>query len=138
MPANVSLVPIPGEPFPTRVIDDMQRELVEKYVLARTARLLRDRLEDSAIVTQRNNHFVVLLPETPWEELPAVLRTLDNAAQEQLGLTLSIGVATFPDQAITLEGLLEQAEADMATVPAASTLPAATESNSYHLGASAD
>lgn len=138
VPSNVSLLPIPGAPFPMRVIDDLQRELVEKYVLARTARVLRDKLEDTAIVTQRNKHFVVLLPETPCEELPAVVRTLDTAAQEQLGLTLNIGAATFPDQAITLEGLLEQAEVDMVKVPALRTLPVTTESNSYHLGASAD
>jgi hypothetical protein len=127
-----------------RPIADMQRELVEKYVLARTARLLRDKVDDTAIVTQRNDHFIVLLPETSQDELQATLRMLDTAAHEQLGIPLNIGAATFPNQAITFEGLLEQAEGDMvkhsaaspvpvtvpATVPVA--VPANGEVNGYH------
>lgn len=117
----VSQAVLPAEPFSFRVIGDMQRDLVKKYVLARTARLLREQLDDTAVVTQRHDHFVVLLPETAHDDLQPVLQTLQAAAQEQLGITLNIGAATFPDQAITFESLVEQAEADMLKQPQVST-----------------
>jgi len=124
VPQNLSLKPIPGEPFSMRVIEDMQRGLVEKYILVRTARLLRDELGDISMITQRGNHFVVLLPETTRDELQTILRALETAAQEQLGVMLNIGAATFPDQAITFEALLEQAEGDMVKQPEVSPVPA--------------
>ena len=119
--AQAALPAEPAEPFSFRVIGDMQRDLVKKYVLARTARLLREQLDDTAVVTQRNDHFVVLLPETAHDDLQPVLQTLKAAAQEQLGITLNIGAATFPDQAITFESLVEQAEADMLKQPQVTT-----------------
>lgn len=141
LPPNVVLEAAPGQPFSPRVIKDMQRELIHKYVLARAARLLRQHLPDTAIVTLRDDYFVVLLPETSGEEVPFVCHLLQSTAQEQLGLTFTIGAATFPDQAITFEGLLEQAESAMATMPAGYAAPApvavpaavppATDSGSY-------
>ena len=148
VPLELAQAPLPAEPYSFRVIGDMQRDLVKKYVLARTARLLREQLDDTAIVTQRDDHFVVLLPETAHDDLQPVLVTLKAAAQEQLGITLNIGAATFPDQAITLESLVEQAEAEMVklsqagaqTAPFAATpvvpvpVPATSENNGYHRG----
>ncbi len=148
VPLELAQAPLPAEPFSFRVVGDMQRDLVKKYVLARTARLLREQLDDIAVVTQRDDHFVVLLPETTQEELQPVLQTLKAAAQEQLGITLNIGAATFPDQAITLEALVGQAEEQMvklskvgaqaAPPPPAPVMPvpapATSETNVYHRG----
>lgn len=124
LPASVTIEPAPNAPMTPRVIQDMQRELVNKYVLARAARLLQQHLADTAIITLRDDHYVVLLPETSGEEVPAILNTLQDAAHEQMGLAFRIGVATFPDQAITFEGLLEQAEAAMVNRPVVHTAPA--------------
>ena len=121
VPVELAQAPLPAEPYSFRVVGDMQRDLVKKYILARTARLLREQLDDTAVVTQRNDHFVVLLPETTHDDLQPLLVTLKAAAQEQLGITLNIGAATFPDQAITFESLVEQAEAEMVNQPTADT-----------------
>jgi len=84
------------------------------------------------------------------DDLQTIVAMLAVAAQEQLGVALNIGAATFPDQAITFEALVEQAEDEMvklspagtqaapqlAPMPAAipAPVPATSESNSYHLG----
>jgi hypothetical protein len=99
-------------PF-NRFVEDIQHEIVKKYIFARIANLLIDHLEDSTIVTQRDDHFVALLPETPHEDLSAILKRLEIAAEQKLGLKLRIGMATFPDEEITFEALLERAEAGM-------------------------
>jgi GGDEF domain-containing protein len=94
-------------------IQDIQRELVEKYVLARVADLLVDQLEDSAVITRRNDHFVTLLPEIDRDEVLALIDKLQKAVDKELGLHFKIGASTFPDEALTFESLLEQAEAKM-------------------------
>ena len=148
VPVELAQTPLPAEPYSFRVVGDMHRDLVKKYILARTARLLREQLDDTAVITQRDDHFVVLLPETAQDDLQPVLLTLKAAAQEQLGITLNIGAATFPDQAITFESLVEQAEVAMvkqyqvstqtAPLPASPVVPApvpvTSETNGYHLG----
>jgi len=99
--------------FPSHVVAEFQRELGYKYVLTRIGSLLLEKLEDSAIVTQLKHHFVVLVPETSSDELPSKLQSLQAAAEERLGYKLNIGSATFPDQEITFEALLERAEIAM-------------------------
>jgi hypothetical protein len=97
-----------------RFLEEVQREILQKYVSARIANLLVSELGDLAIVTQRNDHFVTLLPETDRDSLQEVIHKLRAAAAEKLGLELQIGMSTFPDEAVTFETMLEQAEAEMA------------------------
>ena len=89
------------------------RETLEKYVSARLAEFLVGELGDLAIITKRNGHFVTLLPETNRANLSDVLRKLQLSAKEKLGLQLKIGVSTFPDEAVTFERMLEDAESEM-------------------------
>lgn len=96
-----------------RFIEEIQRETLEKYVSARLADLLVNELGDLAIVTHRNNHFITLLPETDRAELDEVIRKLELAAKEKLGIQLKVGVSTFPDEAVTFETMLEHAELEM-------------------------
>jgi hypothetical protein len=100
---------MPLHPF----LREMQRDFMKKYINTRLANLLTEELEDSAVIAQRNDHFVTLLPETGREEMTAILKKLKCAAEEKLGLKLKTGASTFPDRAVTFETLLEQAEAEM-------------------------
>lgn len=96
-----------------RFVEEVRAETLEKYVSARLAELLVAELGDLAIVTKRNNHFVTLLPETDRERLQEITRKLQVAAKEKLGLQLKIGMSTFPDEAVTFESMLENAETEM-------------------------
>jgi len=46
-----------------------------------------------------------------------IVQMLQLTIDEKLGLRVHIGSATFPDQAITFEDLLAQAEVEMQKVP---------------------
>ena len=98
-----------------RFVEEVRSETLEKYVSARLAELLVAELGDLAIVTKRNNHFVTLLPETDRERVQEITRKLQIAAKEKLGLQLKIGMSTFPDEAVTFESMLENAETEMMT-----------------------
>ncbi|MEZ4870518.1 MAG: hypothetical protein R3C14_54820 [Caldilineaceae bacterium] len=100
-----------------RFIKEIESELVKKYILARVADLLIEALDDSAIITQRNSHFVALLPEMADAQLEQTIHELQVASQEKLGVSLKIGTSTFPEEAVTFEKMLEHAEQAMASTP---------------------
>ena len=101
-----------------RFVKDAQQEIIHQYVAARIAGMLMVELQDCDVITRRNNHFVALLPEASRESVDTLVQKLETAAQEQLGLKLKIGLSTFPDEAVTFESLLENAEAKMENKPA--------------------
>lgn len=96
-----------------KFIQDAQREIIHQYVAVRVTKLLMETLQDIDLITQRNGHFIALLPETGRESVDEIIRKLEAAAKEKLGIVLKIGLATFPDEAVTFESLLENAEAKM-------------------------
>lgn len=116
-----------------RFLEEVQRETLDKYVSARIAELLVAELGDLAIVTKRDDHFVTLLPETDGDRVQEIIRKLQVASKEKLGLQLKIGATTFPDKAVTFETMLENAETEMlnakATINGRSIEKAAVEVN---------
>jgi GGDEF domain-containing protein len=122
-----------------RFIEDIKREVVTKYIAKHMAILFAEELEDSAIVTQRDNHFVMLLPETRREDVTAIANRLQAAASRLLGLKLNVGASTFPDEAVTFETLLERAEAEMINVESATQMePGAVSIQSLESGKQPD
>ncbi len=100
-----------------RFIEEMQQEIVKKYISARLAQLLLKELKDYDIITQRDDHFITLLPGISREDIPKVVKRLEIRAKEKLGLTLKIGAATFPEE-VTFEKLVESAEINIGVAPA--------------------
>lgn len=96
-----------------RFMEEFQRDLLKKYVNGRIADLLSKQVRDCDLIAQSNSHFILLLPETSRESAEEIVRRMTAAAEETLGLTMQVGLATFPDQEITFAGLLERAEAEM-------------------------
>jgi hypothetical protein len=95
-----------------RLLEELQRENLERYTLGQLGRLLAERTKDSDLITRLNEHFVALLPETRREAAEEIARRLATEAAEKLGLTLHVGLSSFPDEEVTFEKLLERAESD--------------------------
>lgn len=96
-----------------RLMKVMQSEVWRTYALSQLAKMLIDELGDGAIITQRREHFVVLLAEVDREQSRGVAAKLEAKAEEKLGIRLRVGSAAFPDEAVTFEMLLLRAEAAM-------------------------
>lgn len=92
---------------------ELQEALLQEYVNARIANFLISELQDYAVITRRDDHFITLLPEAGHENIVTTINELQAAAEEKLGLKIHIGCATFPDEAVTFERLLERAETKM-------------------------
>ncbi len=96
-----------------RMVQEVQQAMMKRYVMSDVARRLCDKLEDYDIIAQNNDHFLVLLPEVTLEELSDLSDQLRRAISEQVGVTLQIGTASFPNDAVTFESLVEQAVGGM-------------------------
>lgn len=96
-------------------IQEAQREIIKQYIAARISELLVEELHDCDIVARRNGHFITLMPETTRDTVGDIIRRIKEKAAEKLNLHLNVGLATFPDEAVTFESLLAIAEAQMAT-----------------------
>jgi hypothetical protein len=97
-----------------RFFKEAQAAIVRRYVNTRVADLLLKELEDYNIITQYNGHFIALLTEAEQEDVQRAIQRLQNAASDRLGLQFKIGHALFPEEAVTLEQLLTNAEQRMA------------------------
>jgi GGDEF domain-containing protein len=99
------------------MVQEAQQAMMKQYVLSGVSKTLCNELEDYDIIAKRNDHFLVLLPEATPDRLPDLIKQLRKAVSERVGVTLQIGTASLPENAITFEGLVEKAEEKMAAEP---------------------
>ncbi len=91
-----------------KVLREAQRAMMHELVLAGVAGTLCDELQDYDIIGRQNGYFLVLLPEAKKEDVPGVANRLCNAVSERVGVKLQVAAVTFPDNALTFEGLVQQ------------------------------
>jgi GGDEF domain-containing protein len=96
-----------------RMVQEVQRAMMKRYVLSDVARTLCHGLEDYNVIARANDHFLILLPEVTSEQLPDLAGRLRQAVFEQVGVTPQIGTASFPEDAVTFESLVEKAVGEM-------------------------
>ena len=97
----------------SRLIQEVQRRTIRRHVDARLAELLVKATNVCDIVAYKDGHFLLLLPERSREQAGELMRQVEEAAGETLGLTLHYGMASFPDEEVTFAGLLERAEGEL-------------------------
>jgi hypothetical protein len=96
-----------------RMVQEVQQAMMKQYVLSGVAKTLCAELEDYNIIAQRNDHFLTLLPEVTSGQLADLTGRLRRVVSEQVGVTLQIGTASLPEDAVTFESLVEKAIEDM-------------------------
>jgi GGDEF domain-containing protein len=96
-----------------RMVRETQHAMMKQYVLSDVANTLCDELEDYNVIAQHDDHFLILLPEVKVEDLTDFVKRLQNGMYERSGVRLRVGVASFPDDAATFDGLVDCAEKGM-------------------------
>lgn len=100
-----------------RLLREMQQKMAARYVNARLASLLSENLRDCDLVAIEKDEFVIVLPEMPEEEAQTIIRDMHSHVADNLGVTLRIGEAYFPNKAITLSGLISVANDQLNSQP---------------------
>lgn len=108
-----------------RFTQEFKSGLVQRYVSARAAECLNDRLRSCDILTQTNEQFLALLPEMSRDEALALAADMRTHLNNELGIDLRVGISMFPEDEVTAIGLIERAEAEVDALHAAAGSAAA-------------
>jgi GGDEF domain-containing protein len=98
-----------------KAVAEIQRHLTGRFIAASLAKIISNeaRRTDLIISQSENGPFYVLCPETKGEQSIKLAERIRNTAVEHFGIPVSYGIASFPDEALTYEELVQQAEYDL-------------------------
>lgn len=95
-----------------RAIQDIQKNMLGRFIEAKLAQVINKEARRTDLVLRRGKEgrFVVLCPETNGESSIHLAERIQKIAMERLGIDVAYGIASFPDEALTFEELLQRAE----------------------------
>ena len=107
-----------------RAVREVQEAMMSRYVASRVIRVLDQQLRRTDLVVHNvDGSFVVVCPETNGSTLQTMLERIRSSVEEQLGVAVRCGGASFPDSALTFEDLLHQAEQHVTNAAAPDVRP---------------
>lgn len=106
-----------------RLVQEIQRSMMQRFVLATMAHELSRTLRRTDIVVEDENpgRLLLVAPETNESEALKMGSRVSKLIEERLGVSASYGIAAFPEQALTFEDLRQIAETQMQTGATAAT-----------------
>jgi GGDEF domain-containing protein len=94
-------------PLP-KIVEEVQQAMMKEYTLAGISRILDSNLQSFDTIALRDNCFIVLLPETA-DQISQIGQRLEKAIKDNMGIQVGVGAASFPNEAMTFESLVELA-----------------------------
>jgi hypothetical protein len=90
-------------------LEETERQhLTRQYALSCVAELLLKETKTTDIVSFVDGRFVLMLPETQREEATRLVDRLKKRMREILAADLQTGLSSFPNEEITIFGLMQQ------------------------------
>ncbi|MBV7337960.1 hypothetical protein KFU94_58965 [Chloroflexi bacterium TSY] len=98
-------------------------EVAERYARLQLTQLLRKRLRLIDIISEDRvpGRYLILCPEVEQEYAEAIARQLEDKIAEELGIPARCGIAAFPHDGYTFDGLVEEAVTQLQHSSVAST-----------------
>jgi hypothetical protein len=102
-----------------RVVRDVQRAMMQRYILSGLARVAAQRTRRGDIVVQDTvgNRIIIVSPEASPGQIETLVHRLRDTAEDTLGLPVQLGVAGFPHNALTFEDLISSATGEARVAP---------------------
>jgi GGDEF domain-containing protein len=97
-----------------KVVQDVHHSLMKEYISAMLAKELLVQLRQTDILLEpdKKGRFIILSPDTDDDGTKAFVHRLKSLVRNDL-FSINFGAATFPNDALTFEQLLEQAESNL-------------------------
>ena len=95
-----------------QAVQEIQQAMLHTYLLNSMARKLSSYIRRTDLILEQRDQgrFIIMCPDTNADDLGLLVEYIQAIAQEQLDTQVVCGTASFPDEAITFEELLRQAE----------------------------
>ena len=101
--ADTLQVPLP------QIVENVQKAMMKEFTMAGIARILDDNMLGFDTIALRDNYFIVTMPETRIQDIQQTAQRLKNVIKSKMNIAVYIGTASFPDEAMTFESLVELA-----------------------------
>lgn len=96
-------------------LDGLQKDLLQRFAIARIGQIISDGArETDLILRDQAGRFVLLCPETNFEHSVVFGERIQKAVAENMDTEVVWSSASFPDEALTFEELVERAEQRLA------------------------
>jgi hypothetical protein len=98
-----------------RVLLDLQKLMLTRFISASLAQLIAKEARRTDIIVEKEdkNSFLVLCPETNPDGSISFGKRIQVIAKEKLGVQVCYGSASFPEDALTFDDLLQKARFDL-------------------------
>lgn len=95
-----------------RAVQETQQAMISNYVINSMAHTISKYLRRTDLILEQRGQgrFMVLSPETTASDSHLLADYIQTISEEQLGISVCCGIATFPDEALTFEELVQHAE----------------------------
>lgn len=92
----------------------MREDLLRHFAAARIGQIMTNEVRQTDLILRApEGHFIVLCTETPRENSIVLAERLQEAIQKGIGASVLWSVASFPDEALTFEELLNKAQSEL-------------------------
>ncbi len=99
------------------LVYEIQEAMINSYIINTMAQTLNKYLRRTDIILEQREQgrFIIVCPETRTRDLDLLVEYVQTVATNQLGIAVTCGIATFPDEAVTFEELIHQAESRLSS-----------------------
>lgn len=101
-----------------RIILENQKRISHRYLAARLGDIIvtQARRTDMILTKNWDGRFIILCPENNSNRTNILAQRIQSDVKNILGVSIQYGIAAFPNDALTFDDLLRQAETNMSTV----------------------
>lgn len=95
-----------------RSVVEVQKAMMTRYVITNIMRLASNLFRRTDLIVDQvidKDSFVVVLTDTDGEKAGAVAQRFQDLVEQGMGVKIGVGLATFPDEGLTFESLVDKA-----------------------------
>lgn len=94
----------------SKSIEAVQKDLLKRFTLAKVGQILNEHARQTdLIMDDQTEHFIIVCPETDYQATEILAGRIRQAVKEKLGAWVMWGTASFPNEALTFDDLLNTA-----------------------------
>lgn len=87
---------------------DIQRDLLRRFALAKTGQIINEfARQTDMIFSDESDRFILLCPETDAQKSSILAERISQSVRQSLGAKMDWGAASFPNDALTFDDLVE-------------------------------
>jgi len=92
------------------MLKSVQHDLMNRFTVSRLGQIIEDRIRQTDLMMRdHRGRFLILCPETDLASATLLAERISKAAKERTDLQILWGTASFPEEALTFEDLLQTA-----------------------------